>query len=223
MSNRTCSIDGCDKPHRARGLCRSHYKIEHERHDVTCASCGEGFRSTRPGGKYCSDTCKGADYKVREIAPPRTPKQERRTREIIREMYPVQPQPLRMAVEDEDWPTVLREMQARVTIEGDCWVWPKLGPDGYPRVRIAKRSVAAHRLVAMAVRGQVIPPHMPVHHKCARPACVSPTHLQVVTPHENTAEMLERNYYTKRIAELEAALRDAAPGHPLLPASDLAS
>ncbi|MFJ7227694.1 HNH endonuclease [Streptomyces sp. NPDC098090] len=43
----------------------------------------------------------------------------------------------------------------------------------------------------------------PVHHRCAKPACFNPDHLQLVTQRENVAEMLERNAYIKRIEELE--------------------
>lgn len=67
-----------------------------------------------------------------------------------------------------------------------------------------------------AALGEIIPSHKPVHHKCAEPLCFNPIHLQVVQPHENTAEMLERRYYLQRIADLETALRLVAPSHPLV-------
>lgn len=68
------------------------------------------------------------------------------------------------------------------------------------------RKQQAHRIVAMAIEGGPVPSHMPVHHKCANPKCINPEHLQVVHPHENNAEMLERNFYLQRIADLEAQL-----------------
>lgn len=57
---------------------------------------------------------------------------------------------------------------------------------------------------------------MPVHHIRAEPLCCSPRHLQVVTPQENVAEMLERRYYLARIADLEAALSVIDAMHPLI-------
>ena len=45
MTNRTCSIPGCDKAYRAKGLCSTHYNQQHQpdRHRkvrVPCAWCG---------------------------------------------------------------------------------------------------------------------------------------------------------------------------------------
>lgn len=66
---RTCTIDGCDKPHRARGLCATHYNQEHQpdRHKpVTkpCAFCGRPCTRAGGGGRVhgqvCSDLCRSA-------------------------------------------------------------------------------------------------------------------------------------------------------------------
>lgn len=54
------------------------------------------------------------------------------------------------------------------------------------------------------------------HHVCANTMCVNPEHLQAATHVENIAEMKARRSYEARIAELEAALMDIDPEHPLL-------
>lgn len=48
MTQRTCTIDGCERPHLARGYCRPHYrkhanpdKPRDRRLTITCADCGE--------------------------------------------------------------------------------------------------------------------------------------------------------------------------------------
>lgn len=46
MPQRTCGVSGCAKPHRARGLCTTHYNQQHQpdRHrksTVRCVVCGE--------------------------------------------------------------------------------------------------------------------------------------------------------------------------------------
>lgn len=67
MNNRTCTMPECDRPHRARGLCGSHYNQAHQpdRHAkkmVACAWCGtEVMKSSGGGRKYgqvCSDQCR---------------------------------------------------------------------------------------------------------------------------------------------------------------------
>jgi hypothetical protein len=123
---------------------------------------------------------------------------------------------LREAYEAQDWAGVLRQIEMRAVKVDGCWLWPKGDTSGYGRVVIAKRTMGAHRLAAMAAQGKEIPSHMPVHHTCAEPLCVNPAHLQVITPAQNVAEMLERRHYQQRIAELENALASAAPNHPLL-------
>jgi hypothetical protein len=54
------------------------------------------------------------------------------------------------------------------------------------------------------------------HHMCANTACVNPDHLQPVTNRENIAEMLARNSYEQRIHELEEAIAELEPHHPVL-------
>lgn len=62
MPNRTCSLDGCGKPHRARGLCASHYAQQHmpdrHRRDITCEICGARSTTTRSGSRFCSLLCR---------------------------------------------------------------------------------------------------------------------------------------------------------------------
>lgn len=66
MNKRTCAIPECNKAHRARGLCGSHYNAAHQpnRHAkrlVECAWCGtKVLRHSGGGRKYgaaCSDRC----------------------------------------------------------------------------------------------------------------------------------------------------------------------
>lgn len=62
---RTCSVDACDRPHVARGLCARHWKRQYgkpTRYPITCVVCGAAHVSARPDGKFCSDDCKGKRY-----------------------------------------------------------------------------------------------------------------------------------------------------------------
>lgn len=65
MAQRTCTIPGCDKPHRAKGYCSGHYKTAFpapaKTYDSPCDGCGINVPRQRPGRfKYifCSELCR---------------------------------------------------------------------------------------------------------------------------------------------------------------------
>jgi hypothetical protein len=68
MPQRTCGVDGCPKPHRARGLCATHYNRQHpapgERHRklaVPCSWCGAECMKAptqRYERRFCSLHCR---------------------------------------------------------------------------------------------------------------------------------------------------------------------
>lgn len=71
MPNRTCSHDGCARPHWARGFCSSHYASWHrktngrspgETFTNTCLVCEQSWQTRRKAAKFCSDACKGKHY-----------------------------------------------------------------------------------------------------------------------------------------------------------------
>src|SRR6185369_16882302 len=63
---RECEVDGCNRPHRARGLCATHYNLRHQpdRHRkvvVHCAGCGvpcEKEPAARFHERFCSYQCR---------------------------------------------------------------------------------------------------------------------------------------------------------------------
>lgn len=64
---RTCTIPGCTKQHRAKGLCSTHYNQAHQprRHalsPVACAACGEViWRKAHADRRHvCSTRCRAA-------------------------------------------------------------------------------------------------------------------------------------------------------------------
>lgn len=58
---RTCTEPGCDKAHRARGLCSTHYNQQkpdrHQRYQINCAWCGKDHETPRGNGRFCSLGC----------------------------------------------------------------------------------------------------------------------------------------------------------------------
>ncbi|MFJ7200885.1 HNH endonuclease signature motif containing protein [Streptomyces sp. NPDC098926] len=94
-----------------------------------------------------------------------------------------------------------RDHRSTVSTSG-CWEVTSTGPNGYRQVNTSNGKMRLlHVLSFEAFCGPTL--GFPVHHRCAKPACFNPDHLQLVTQRENVAEMLERNAYIKRIEELE--------------------
>jgi 5-methylcytosine-specific restriction endonuclease McrA len=79
MTNRTCTVEECDKAHVARGLCKTHYNQQHRKPNPTvelpCDMCGELMvkeraRVGRYAHMFCDDLCKGLWYVEHGHRPP---------------------------------------------------------------------------------------------------------------------------------------------------------
>lgn len=226
VTQRICDVDGCERKHQARGYCGSHYNsiVSTQRHPSKTYRCGtcdaevvKRVDARRPV-RFCSYQCRDAysvEHEVGAFSPDRAP-----TYIKLPATHPVRLRmamtPLRRAFTDGDWAGVLSALEAKAVKVDDCWLWPQRQRAGYGYVSIKPRMWSVHRLAMSASLGRDLPSHEPVHHKCAEPLCFNPVHLQVVTPQENAAEMLERRAYQRRIKDLEDALREADPEHPAL-------
>lgn len=97
-----------------------------------------------------------------------------------------------------------------------CWTWDRPGSKfGYPVTRFGAKNVALHRASLEMAEGRTLGV-LHAHHICANTMCVNPSHIEPATAADNTLEMMARNSYMARIAELEAAIADMAPGHEVL-------
>lgn len=165
----------------------------------SCSWCGATY--SKSTAKYCSDDC----------------------RSIVMESHRRRQRGALLAAwEDGDYEAVIAEVKSRSTIDATgCWIWPgkgysgKKGGERYPYVQLGRQRKQVHRLVLEAKLGRLLGSQS-AHHTCAVPMCCNPDHLQPATHAENILEMLQRHSYLARIRELESALGEAAPGHPLL-------
>ena len=224
MGNRTCADCGVEFTpiHSRNTYCAAHRgrrasKLR-EYHDVTCVECGKDFRSARETGKLCSDECRRAHYRANGFGGRQTVSRlpvDHPVRKRIREAARPALSPLRTAIESGNHEQVIALIRQRVEEVDGCWIWQGRAKAGYAEVKVGSRYIAVHRLTLEAKWRRPLGSQA-AHHTCAVTACVNPDHLQPVTARENTAEMLARTYMTTRIAELEAALSQYEPDHPLL-------
>lgn len=155
--------------------------------------------------KYCSELCEERF------------KQDKESRKVQMDKLRV----FRQSFESGDFATFLSELRRRSVVEDDgCWYWPKLR-NGYPVVDWSGKRHQVHRLALQAKHGKPLGTQS-AHHKCANTACVNPDHLQPVTHRDNVAEMLQRQSYLNRILELEQALNEVDPHHPVLDRIEIA-
>lgn len=89
--------------------------------------------------------------------------------------------------------------------DNGCFIWRgTFDGKNYGAVQLDGVPWLAHRLSLAAYIGDE---HAlgtePVHHICHNTRCINPEHLVLTTQRENNIEMLEREYYKRRIRELE--------------------
>jgi hypothetical protein len=186
-----CSVEGCDRKEKSSGMCDTHYRRMKRGLDLLAP-----IRSPSPRGTnarcevdHCAKTavsyglCSTHAYQRdtgAEIGP----------RRMIRNVTLAE----RM------------EFYTDPPNENGCRLWTGgVNRNGYPSVSLAPgRPGAGHRIAYELATGDKPEPHEPIHHICGVKRCVEPAHLQKITSIENTAEMLERKFYLRRIAELEA-------------------
>lgn len=205
--NAPCSVDGCERLRRVGKWCDAHYQRVKKGRDLTTpvrqvvldrpAICSvDGCERRHSSHGYCATHL--SRWKKHGSTEPRDQKSA-----------------LTLAAEAGDFDTFTKILLKKVLVdENGCWVWPKVYKSRpYPAVMVAGEQL--HRAVVQVKHGKKLGSQA-VHHVCANASCVNPDHLQPVTHAENTAEMLARHSYLKRIAELEQALAELDPDHPIL-------
>lgn len=76
--------------------------------------------------------------------------------------------------------------------ETPCWMWQgRISRNGYGRILVDGREVAAHRFVYQAMI-ESVGPKVQLDHLCLNRGCVNPDHLQKVSPRENYRRRDER-------------------------------
>jgi hypothetical protein len=174
MSDRTCSVEGCDKTRRSLGMCPMHYQRLRRLGEVGPA----GFL---PAKAREAAQC-GAPGCERDAVAKGLCNRHYENRRLYGHLIPVREWSLRKRMQSTGW---------TVTDKG-CWEWNgKRNDQGYGIVHAARHgldSARAHR-VMFELNAGPIPDGMVIRHRCDNPPCVNPDHLQVGTQRDNARDM----------------------------------
>lgn len=171
MADRTCSIAGCERAVKARGLCMRHYRSFRRSADwhpmsrttprfCTIGDCGEAH--------YAKGYCERHYYRIVTL-----PRVRRRTSDQ-RGGPQMWTHPPRFAVDHRS----------------GCWNW-LLHKNEFGYGMSSAKNVdgtfggTAHRRYLEFMMGHSVPDDMHVDHLCRNTSCVNPAHMEIVTPAEN--------------------------------------
>jgi hypothetical protein len=198
----TCSIEGCTSLAHSKGWCSKHYqrnwhygsptakapKREKTPKVLTCSIEGCG-----PAPKITKGYCSVHYYRFKRYGDPHTVAQRSEEDPIVRFWSYVD----KSAGPDSCW-LWTGAMNGR---KSKSQMYGSFHPTQAVKVRTHRYAYELHHNVTLTSAE-------PIHHTCGNTLCVQPKHLQKVTQQENTAEMLERTFYLRRIAELEARVAE---------------
>lgn len=101
---------------------------------------------------------------------------------------------------------------ARLRFSDGCWVWRGcVTKGGYGRLALAGRRDWVHRFVAEWCLGRKLKRNEHVDHLCRTRACSRPSHLEVVTPRENTRRGAVAKLSAEEVEELKNRRSNGEP------------
>lgn len=211
MGNRTCSVNGCEREHYARGMCNPHY----QRVRTSGTLDGDALPPLSAGERR---TCSVLDCNLPHWAKGmcrrhyyRKPLQEPRikraplvcaidgcARLVDRSGFcaihhyrwkrygdPLKRTRLQGDLEGRFWQKVNQSGPTLKAGLGPCWIWEsRVGSGPYGKFLVGRKLVSAYRFSYELLVGQ-IPTGLVLDHLCSNPPCVNPQHLEPVTQREN--------------------------------------
>lgn len=205
MSRGVCSIDGCGKPHLARGWCKMHWERWKSNGDPLAVQ-------RRPANQKCS--VEGCDVHQQSGGLCAAHRMRWLKKGDVQGDIPVKK--LIMDAEARFWSKVDKNGS------GGCWLWTgKLASNGYAEFSHDRKRDRAHRYAYELLVGP-IPEGLVIDHVwergCRHRHCVNPAHLEPVPNGENIrrgfapAHIAHRSNTCKRGHSLKDAWKNPKTG-----------
>ncbi len=212
---RTCSIDDCPKPARARGWCVKHYQRWQTHGDPLMVKVRLPDREPKPKGPCAINECDGRAeirgwcsthyHRWHRTGDPLAPDRRFSGRSVCTVIGCEREQVGRgwcnahyMRARRWGTPTPtprtpeVRFFERVSADEGGCWNFSSCRSDGYGRFSIGRTGIPAHRWSYEFFRAE-IPDGLVIDHLCENRACVNPWHLDPVPPLVNLIRTLRRD------------------------------
>lgn len=164
----SCSVTGCSAPHRARGLCNTHYHQHYRR----------GSLPPRQYENSCTIEDCQRPLEARGLCKLHYQRWFKRGSPDL---------PRRPTPEERFWSKVKRKGPKQ------CWIW--LGSHsqiGHGTFWSGSRPIGAHRFSYELAHGP-IPTGLIIDHLCNNPPCVNPAHMELVSHQENTLRAVRKD------------------------------
>lgn len=163
-----CLAEGCVAPHAAKGFCNKHYHRMRR------------YGTTKSRKERNARECRAEGCETLAVSLGLCNKHYHRMRE-----HGSLDLPLTRVTKLDSPEKVQARLDQMSDRQGDCLVWQGGMVRGYGRFKANGRSILAHR-ASYKVNIGPIPDGMEVHHTCFNPACIEPSHLEVVTRVQNS-------------------------------------
>lgn len=167
-----CTFEGCERPHKARGLCAAHYLQQSKNKPLTPIQQWKGPRGNRLTGPGTCCTVDGCKKVVHSGGLCSMHRWRMHTHGDLDTCTTNRYIPML----DRFWMKVVKTPT--------CWNWEGGGRGGYGIFTSDTKTHLAHRLAYELLVGP-IPDGKVLDHKCRNTLCVNPAHLRPVTRKQN--------------------------------------
>lgn len=182
MEKPKCSIKGCEKPKRSRGMCNSHYerlRVKGSVGDAPLRAYRDYVNPCAVGGcsrpRFANLMCKAHYDRAKSGRPLDAP---------IRAKTPAG-----LTVEE-----AFAHWAGTEPTDTGCVIWAGgVLRSGYGSLSVNGSPKLAHRASWERANGRPVPAGLVVRHTCDVPLCVAADHLILGTHADNSGDMTERN------------------------------